>query len=69
MIPRGSRWAVTHGEFGHAHVHPLCDSREHDLSDRCWCHPWLDEGIRVHTSNDKRELRERDYKPPNRNIQ
>lgn len=40
-------------------VFPIDDLREHDPDDqKCWCHPWWDEGILVHNSMDGREAYE-----------
>lgn len=43
-----------------AQVVPIDDLREHEMSERCWCKPVLDElGVLVHNSADRREFYER----------
>jgi hypothetical protein len=46
-------------EEGQTHIVPINDTREHDISAECWCHPVPDEEdetIFVHNSADLREL-------------
>jgi len=43
---------------GPRHVRPLDDLRPHGDID-CWCHPYDDGGIWVHSAMDRRELVER----------
>lgn len=44
-------------EIRYPHVLPINDTREHEESDTCWCHPTTDEdGVVTHHSADQREL-------------
>lgn len=47
-------WACYETSEG-PHVVPINDTREHKLSDDCWCSPFMDEHIHVHNSLDDRE--------------
>ena len=56
----GMAWRATVMENGERHVTPEEDTREHDLSPKCWCKPWLDDEVFVHQSADRREFDEPD---------
>lgn len=53
----GLGWQVTVTDDGVKHVIPIADQRPHTEED-CWCRPTDDEGVLVHHSSDRRELRE-----------
>jgi hypothetical protein len=50
--PHPLAWAITRN-----HVYPINDLRRHSLRE-CWCRPFDDEGLTIHTSLDGRELYE-----------
>lgn len=54
-----NKWLVVEEEPGERHVIPIGDTREHTLSERCWCCPELEDGdegdVFVHNSHDGRE--------------
>ena len=52
-------WMAVVLENDERHVVPLGDLRDHAYTNKCWCHPFDDDGITVHNSMDKRELVER----------
>ena len=44
------------GDGDPAVVYPIADLRGHDIySEKCWCHPFWDDGVLVHQSMDRRE--------------
>lgn len=47
---------------GPPHVTPIADLREHVLDELCWCRPFIEDGIVVHNSMDRREEYERGRK-------
>lgn len=51
-------WQALMIETGERHVIPLDDLRDHAESSSCWCRPFDDEGVWVHNSMDRRELKE-----------
>lgn len=46
---------VTSNTSGEQHVCPTFDFKNHTINLKCWCVPFVDDGIIVHNSMDGRE--------------
>lgn len=59
MIANPKPWEARVLPNGERHVRPIDDLIDHALSKCCWCNPFDDDGVWVHNSIDRREMRER----------
>ena len=57
--PLSGQWLVHWMADGGYQVSPIGDLSPHDDGFGCWCRPYDDDGICVHNSMDRRELKER----------